>query len=296
MSENRILLIESAAHLGIDNSRLLIRRKDKPDTFVSPADIAVLVLHHPAIVLSGQVLQALAKAGAMALITDAQHLPAAMLTPWKGRSVAVRRLRAQIAMDNDTERKNHLWQNVVQSKITTQANTLRRLGRNGSLGLLRLRDKVKEGDHSNVEAQAARYYWRYLMPPGSKRQKRGAEDGVNVRLNFGYAVLRALLARAIATAGLNPILGMGHRSTENPFNLADDLMEPYRCMVERRVFAADFDGEFDAAARMDALQFLRDEIIVGKQNHRLPAAVGETVDSFSRLLSDGKATLALPEA
>lgn len=293
MSEHRALLIESAAGLAIDNGRLRIRRKDRADSFVLPADIAVLVLHHPAILLSGHVLQALAEAGAMVLVNDAQHLPLGMLQPWKGRSVVVRRLRKQIALDDKTAKG--LWRIIVDGKIATQANTLRILKLNGALGLERLRQKIKDGDPENVEAQAARYYWRYILPKDAKRHKRGAEDGINARLNFGYAVLRALVAREIAVAGLTPALGVGHQNVDNAFNLADDLMEPYRCMVDRQVMSCNYREEFNAAARVESLNFLSAEIAIGKQHYRLPAAISETVKSYVRILNNHKEKPALPE-
>jgi CRISP-associated protein Cas1 len=217
MSENRVLLMESPSRLSINLERLRIERKDQSDAFVLPSDIAVLILHHPAILISGQALAALTAAGAMLLLTDAHHLPSGLLLPWGGNTVLGGRLRQQIALDGQ-EQAGLLWARIVAARIGTQAINLRSLALPGALRLERLAAQVDSGDRSNLEGQAARYYWRRLLPQGRAREKQGATDPINVRLNFGYAVLRSLVARELAAAGLNPALGLGHRSLENPFN------------------------------------------------------------------------------
>lgn len=163
-------------------------------------------------------------------------------------------------------------------------------------------DKVEPGDTSNHEAQAAKHYWKHLWPEGFKRAKQGAEDGVNARLNYGYAVLRSLLARAAVAAGLQPLIGVGHRSEENPLNLVDDLMEPYRFVVEQHVaelLADDADAPFDATARKAVAACAGRDVRMDEQVFRMPAAVEATIESFTRLLDalgSGQRGLVLPEA
>ena len=288
MSAHRILLIENPAELAIQNGRLWIRRHKMEDAFILPDDIAVLVLHHHAICLSVHVLRALTQAGSMILVTDEHHNPSGVLWPWAGGSVLVRRLRQQITLDG-TEKQKLLWSQLVQSRIATQAMNLRHFSRKGALRLERLCLKVEPGDRSNLEAQASRHYWRHLLPEGIRREKRGSTEPFNIRLNFGFAVLRSLVAREIAAAGLNPALGLGHHSSENPFNLADDLMEPYRFTVERQVLAGNVSESFDGAARVALLGFLSSKVELAGRTFRLPPAVAETVASLTRILN-GKQT------
>jgi CRISP-associated protein Cas1 len=126
-------------------------------------------------------------------------------------------------------------------------------------------------------------------------RKQGAEDVTNAALNFGYAVLRSLVARELAVASLIPMLGIGHDNRENSFNLADDLMEPYRYLVERIVFnLRNTTSEFDAKARMAVLILIKQTVTLGNLEFRLPAAVRETVSSYVRALESHSGALALP--
>lgn len=294
MTNHRVLLIENPAQLSVDLGRLRIRRDGLPDAHVSPSDIAVLCLHHHTIQLSVHALRVLAEAGASVLVTDATHHPCATLLPTQNNGDLVRRLRRQIWLDTAPD-KPLLWQRIVQARLRTQAANLRVLGRKGALRLERLAGQVLQGDRSKCESQGARHYWAHLFPKGFRREKRGATDPINARLNFGYAVLRAAIARALVQAGLNPALGLGHNNLENPFNLADDFIEPYRFVVERHVAQMDEWGEFDSRARKSALGFLETEILMGKAGYRLPAAIAESVASFVRFLDAPKAALLLPE-
>ena len=294
MSEHRILLIEHAAALSIDLGRLRIRRPEHPDAFVAPSDIAVLCLHHHGIQVSVHVLRALAEAGAGVLVTDALHLPCAWLWPHDRNGLLARRLRQQIALDAHAKR-GELWQALVAARLRTQAANLRALNRRGGLRLERLARLVAPGDVGHHEAQGARHYWAHLFPEPFRREKQGSQDPVNVRLNFGYAVLRSLVARTLVAAGLNPALGLGHASGENAFNLADDFLEPYRFVVERRVALLAETGDFDGPARVRLLGFAADAVRLNGADHRLPIALQESVASYLRILEGRDGALALPE-
>ena len=292
MSEHRILLIENPACLSIDLGRLKIRREGHSDSFVLPRDIAVLCLHHHTIQISVQALRALAEAGAGVIVTDAIHHPCAWLLPSVGNGDLVRRLRQQMILDG-TSHKGILWQAIVQARLRTQAANLRILKRKGILRLERLANEVLPGDSSKCEGQGARLYWTHLFDQNFRREKQGSEDAVNARLNFGYAVLRSMVARSLVMAGLNPALGLGHCSTENPFNLADDFIEPYRFVVEHFVASGEF-GEFDGIARKRLLGFVEKEIKLNNSSYRLPSAINETVASFIRILDRRGKELILP--
>ncbi|GAB7563619.1 hypothetical protein LG202_16580 [Methylobacillus methanolivorans] len=293
MSDHRILLIENPASLSVDLGRLRIRRDGFDDNFVPPKDIAVLCLHHYTIQISVQALRVLADAGASVLVTDEFHHPCAWLLPQVGNGDLVRRLRQQMALDSSVA-KGKLWQAIVQARLSTQAANLRVLNRRGALRLERLAKEVQPADKTKCEGQGAKHYWAYLFDEDFKREKEGAGDAINSRLNFGYAVLRSMVARSLVMAGLNPALGLGHSNMENPFNLADDFIEPYRFVVERHV-ALGPSGEFDGKARKEILRFVEQEIKLNGAGYRLPAAINESVASFVRVLDGRGEYLQLPQ-
>lgn len=293
MSEHRILLIENPARLSVDLGRIRIEREDQKDVFVLPADIAVLLLHHHTIEITSQVLRVLADNRSIVLVTDDKHHPSGWLTPMYGLPQASLRLQQQMSLTPETQAR--LWQAIVQSRIKTEAANLRRFKLNGALRLERLAAQVEPGDRAHAEGQAAKHYWCCLFGEDFKRDKRGADDSLNVLLNYGYAVLRALLARELAVASLMPMLGIGHMSRENPFNLADDFMEPYRYIVERRIRQhQDQLGEFNTQVRMIVLGFIKETVKLGSMEFRLPAAARESVGSYVRILESGRGGLALP--
>lgn len=286
MSQHRVLLIEHQAHLCIDLGRLVIRRTGQDDVFILPADIAVLCLHHPAITLSAQALQTLSGEGAVVLLTDSKHQPLAQVYPLLAPMRQTLRLFQQWQLDGHALR-GVIWQQLIRGRLLGEAAVLKALGQKGHLYLQRLADKVMPADESQCEGQGARHYWKHLFTERFIRAKQGADDAINSRLNFGYAVLRSMIARSLACAGLNGSLGMGHRNMQNPFNLADDLIEPYRFIVEWQV-ARDMpltSGQpFDGAARKALLQVLTLEIPLPDGSYRLTSAIDATVDSLVRVL------------
>lgn len=292
MAVDRILLIENPAELSIDIGRLRIRQDGKENAFVSPSDIGVLILHHHTVGLSVTALRALASAGATVMVTDDVHMPAALLLPTAANRSAPSRLRRQIEHLR-TPIPDALWQSLVRVRIATQAATLRSLGLKGALRLERMIEEVEPGDRTHREGQAARHYWQHLFED-FKREKSGASDGVNSRLNYGYAVLRSLIARELVAAGLSCELGLGHKSVENPFNLADDFTEPYRFAVERHIRQIDCGAPLSSAGKKEVVSFVEREVRLGKSAYRLLAAVRETVASYVRILESNKGQLALP--
>lgn len=293
MSEHRILLIESPARLSVDLGRIRISRENEKDIFVAASDIAVVTLHHHTIEITAQALQLLVENRAILLLTDGKHHPSGWLTPMYGLPQASLRLQQQLALAHETRKR--LWQSIVRARIRTEAKNLRDLQLNGALRLERMVAEVQPGDESHHEGQAAKHYWDCLLGKDFKREKHGAEDFTNAALNFGYAILRSLVARELAVSSLTPMLGIGHDSRENSFNLADDLMEPYRYLVERIVFEQRGPtSAFDARARMALLGAVKQTVTLGNMDFRLPAAIRESTASYLRVLESGHGPLALP--
>ena len=293
MPDQRIILVENPAHLTIHTGRLRLSREGMELVHILPQDIAVLVLHHHTIQLSVSVLQALGAAGACILTTDAKHHPAALTLPYYGAPIQSQRLRQQI-QQLQTGQEAAIWQRIIQCRIRGQAHTLRRVVKKGAVRLERMAENVQPADHTKEEGQAARHYWAHLFPAGQGRMKQGAEDLTNIRLNFGYAILRSLIARELVAVGLNPALGVGHISQENPFNLADDFLECYRYLIENHVFSVQNGDEFDPTERRRLAAIVQESVTLGTVSFRLPHAIAETIASYCRWLDKGKGGLRLP--
>jgi CRISPR-associated protein Cas1 len=225
MSEHRILLIENPARLSVELGRIRIEREEQKALFILPSDIAVILIHHHSVEITAQALRVLVENRSIVIVTDEKHHPSGWLTPMYGLPQATLRLHQQINLN--PEIRARLWQSIVRARIKTESINLRHFELNGALRLDRLSTEVEPGDRAHAEGQAAKHYWDYFFGTDFKRDKQGAEDTLNAALNYGYAVLRAMVARELATASLTPMLGVGHISRENPFNLADDFMEPY---------------------------------------------------------------------
>ena len=300
MSEHRILHVESPASIGLDTGRLCIRAEGRPPWFGSVENVAALSLADPAIRVSSQALSALAERGAVVLLADDRHLPVALVQPVRASSLVAGRIRLQAEwLAAHPAHADELWADIVSAKLAMQADALKRRGLNGHLRLSRLAGRVTPGDASNVEAQAARHYWKCFFPSGFRRAKRDAADHLNAKLNYGYAVLRALVARHLALAGLEPSLGMHHRGATNPFNLADDLMEPLRPIVDGIVRDELMEeGPLDREARRALLGVMEHSVRLDDgREYRLHAALESIVQSLVRAMErPGRARLVLPEA
>lgn len=218
------------AFLSVRNEQLVIESKDQPTLTVPVAEIAIVLLSGQAVSLTQPVLAALLAANASVVIGGANHLPAGMLLPTSAHSLSTQRLFEQIEMSEP--RRKRLWQSVVIAKIRAQAACLAEHDIDPA-PLCALAARVRSGDPDNLEAAAAGRYWPLLM--GADFRRRADSPDCNRLLNYGYAILRAAVARSVCGAGLHPSLGIHHRARGNPFCLADDLMEPYRPLVDSEV-------------------------------------------------------------
>jgi len=195
------------------------------------SEVAVLLISNPVVTLTQAVLAGLADAGGVLVACDRRHMPAAMLLPLQANFAQAERFVQQTRVS--LPRRKRLWQAVVKSKISAQGAVLRALYGDDA-GLSRLAAAVRSGDTGNAESEAARRYWPRLFADPAFHRDREADDE-NRLLNYGYAVLRAIVARAVCAAGLHPSLGLHHHNRYNAFCLADDLMEPFRPIVDRAV-------------------------------------------------------------
>lgn len=227
----RIVDISEQAYVHVKHKQLHIDKKSETVAIIPIEDLGVLILQHPAIVISQSVIIACQENNVVIVFCDARHLPYSVILPLtESNSLHTKILKEQIQVALPVRKQ--LWQQIVKQKITAQIKTLEKFGKDGK-ALKHLVTKVKTGDRENHEAQAAQKYWPLLM--GKKFRRDTGADGINAMLNYGYAIMRAVVARAIVGSGLHPALGLHHHNQYNGLCLADDLMEPFRPWVDFKV-------------------------------------------------------------
>lgn len=193
-------------------------------------DIAAVVANAHGLTYSNNALVALSERGVPVVLCAANHMPAAIIWPVQAHHIQTGRMNDQIAASLPL--KKRLWAQLVRAKILAQGAALAAHGApNG--GFYLLSRKVRSGDPENVEAEAARRYWPLMLGTQFRRDQDGG--GANGLLNYGYAVLRAGIARAVMAAGLHPGFGLMHSNRSNPMVLVDDLMEPFRPVIDSEV-------------------------------------------------------------
>ena len=244
---NRILdFSELPARLRVHYQQLVVQRRDLPDVTMPLADLAVVVVSHPEVTYTQAVLAGLAEAGGAFVACNRKNLPVGMFLPLVSHYCQAERFAAQARAAEPVRKR--IWQQLVRAKVKAQAETLEALYGTDH-GLRALIALVRSGDPSNVEARASRRYWPHLFDDMNFRRHREDEDQ-NLLLNYGYAVLRAIVARAICGVGLHPSLGLHHHNRYNAYCLADDLMEPFRPIVDRSV--AQYVSTHDAVYKLEA--------------------------------------------
>lgn len=233
MTDDKIIDIsDMVVSLNVRLSNLVIDcGEELGKTMVPLTQVAALVLSNPHVSVTNAALAGVATNGGVVVVSDNKFQPAGMLLPLDSHYVQGERFRMQAAVTQPVQKR--LWQQIVRSKILAQAMTLKRLTGHDS-GLSYLVGRVASGDTGNLEAQAAQRYWPVVFNNPHFRRNRDAEDQ-NRLLNYGYAVLRALTARAICAAGLHPALGVHHHNRYDSFALASDMMEPFRPLVDETV-------------------------------------------------------------
>lgn len=231
---NRILDFSMGpAKLSFRNGLLVVEVPEKRIPPVPLDEIAAVILGHPQISMTHAALGQLGKAGIAVVCCDEKFRPSGMLLPMEAHHRQSQRFEKQANLT--VPKKKRLWQSIVVAKIFSQAQVLEEL-RGLDYGLRGYARRVGSGDPGNVEAHAARRYWTILFAEQEETFRRTDDDDVrNHLLDYGYAVLRSVVARCLCASGLHPSFGIHHRSPYNTFPLADDVMEPFRPAIDRVV-------------------------------------------------------------
>lgn len=247
------------------------------------ADIQGCIIISPDIHLSSAVLVEFLSHGICIQVTDDKYNPQGVLAPFVGHHLQNVRLSAQIALSESS--KGRFWQKVITKKIQHQMLHLEKLEKNVTV-LKKFSMEVKAKDEGNLEAQAARIYWRELFGDDFRRDPQ--MSGVNSFLNYGYAVLRSAVARSTVACGLNPSLGIFHKNMENPFCLVDDLMEPFRPYVDEIVYRYRDEVDLNTEIKKALVSVLEMPTIYMNQKKVLRSTIHDYCGSFTKAVLDKK--------
>ena len=287
----RNIKIESSIGLHIKNSQLIIG--DKGVSFPLE-DINCVLIENQSVTVSSYMLQEFAKNEIALYVCDEKHLPNAVLLPLVKHSRHFKMLTRQIEVGKPLIKR--LWQQIIVCKIKNQALCLKEMGLDGYDKLLAMTKEVQSGDKTHVEAKAAAYYFRALYGDEFTRDN---ECIINSAMNYAYAIIRGLIARSIVCYGLEPSLGMFHHSELNSFNLADDLIEVFRPLVDLYVAShfdiAEVDSDLTPQIKRDLFNIINYDMSMKGDKRVISNCIDMLVYSYSGAIQGNRTDLELPE-
>ncbi|MDR2187600.1 MAG: type II CRISPR-associated endonuclease Cas1 [Azonexus sp.] len=283
-------MISRPAKLRREHYSLAIEQEET--AFVPFEDIAVIVLNHREITLTHPVLSACAEYGIGLYATGSNHQPAGVFLPFLSHSRTTRMMRKQLAIARPAAKQ--AWAAMVKRKIENQAACLRLCGKKGVDRIESYARRVRSGDPDNLEGQAAAFYFAQLF--GSDFYRADEKRWTNAALNYGYAVLRGAIARGLVAHGLHPTIGLFHDSEQNAFNLADDLIEPFRPLVDLHVAkrAPVIEGDLTAEDKQTLIALLNIDVGMPQGKMSVMSAIEYAVESLLRIYEEDSSALDLP--
>lgn len=286
----RSIMISRPARLRREHYSLAIDQEQI--AFVPFEDIAVIVLNHREITLTHPVLSACGEYGISLFATGSTHHPSGVFLPFLPHSRATRWLRLQLKLARPVAKQ--AWATIVRRKIANQAACLQLAHRVGADRLESYEQRVRSGDSDNLEGQAAAFYFTQLF---GKDFRRNQNHFINAALDYGYAVMRGTIARALVAHGLLPSLGLFHASEQNAFNLADDIIEPFRPLVDLFVVNLDVpdDQELQPEVKAALINLLNVDVLMPRGRMSVLSAIEHVLESLARLYDgNDKTCLELP--
>jgi CRISPR-associated protein Cas1 len=307
----KTLYFGNPTYLSLKNAQLVIKLPEiekndtLPDSFktenvktIPIEDIGIVILDNKQITITHGLIEALLDNNCALITCDSNRMPVGLLLPLAGNSVQNERFTAQI--EASLPLKKQLWQQTVQAKIENQAFVLKEYRGAEVRNMLKWVDEVRSGDADNLEARAAVYYWSNLFE-NFKRDREG--EPPNNLLNYGYAILRAIVARALVASGLLPTLGIHHHNRYNAYCLADDIMEPYRPFVDKLVVEivdvgtycnTPLSAELTKEMKTKLLQIPVLDVMINNQRSPLMIAVSQTTASLAKCFLGESRKIAYP--
>ncbi|MBC7628370.1 type II CRISPR-associated endonuclease Cas1 [Ferruginibacter sp.] len=298
----RTICIENACFLKFSNEQMVVSyghikgMEDKPDKTVPIEDLGILVLEHQQITLTHYLLDKLVSANVAVITCNDTHHPTGLLMPLESNILQSERFRAQIEASEPL--KKQLWQQTVKAKISNQAAVIKKW--EGKYNLLTsLAASVRSGDEGNNEAVAAAHYWQNLFPPSWNFYRKRDGTAPNNLLNYGYAIVRAGMARAITGAGLLPTHGIFHRNRYNAYCLADDMMEPYRpyvdVVIRTIIHNTSAVATLTQELKVELLKIPTLDVLIDGDKSPLMVAMQRTAVSLARCYAGEQRKLLLPQ-
>lgn len=278
-------------HLSIHRGFLIVERDRKEVGRIALDDIHAVIVHAHGTTWSANLVAGLAERGAPIVFCASNHSPIAVTLPLEGHHAQNARMQAQLAVSKPLT--NRLWRRIVSAKITMQGSLLAARGIVGAEAFSHMARRVSSGDKENLEAQAARRYWPLLMGPDFRRNR--DMPGVNALLNYGYAVMRATCARTVVAAGLHPTIGIQHANRGNAFALADDLVEPFRPLVDALAQNMANEGieTLNPATKRRFARLIAFDLAIGGEASPVALAAARLAQSLARAFETGRTELAL---
>ena len=307
---NKTLCFSNPAYLSLRDAQLVIKLPEvekaenlsadfkKSAEVTRPIeDIGVVVLDNKQITITQGALEAMLENNCAVITCDSNHMPVGLLLPLVGNTTQNERFREQL--DASLPLRKQLWQQTMQQKIKNQAAVLNLCSNAETKCMQAWANDVRSGDPDNYEARAAVYYWKNLFGhiPRFIREREGVAP--NNLLNYGYAILRAVVARSLVASGLLPTLGIHHHNKYNAYCLADDIMEPYRPYVDRLVYDITeqygVDVELSKEIKSELLSIPTLDIVIGGKRSPLMVGVAQTTASLYKCFSGELRKIAYPD-
>lgn len=305
----KTLYFGNPAYLSLRNGQMVLKlpQVEKNDT-VSTAfkkqaertfpieDLGVVILDDKRITVTQGLIECLAENNCALITCDSTHHPSGLLLPLEGNTLLGERSRYQVECSKPLRKQ--LWQQTVQAKITNQAVNLKNLVHVENRNMLAWVGQVRSDDADNLEARAAAYYWKNIFPEFPHFVRGRFEEPPNNLLNYGYAILRAVVARSLVSTGLLPSLGIHHHNKYNAYCLADDIMEPYRpfvdSVVRHMITCYDSIEELTVEMKRELLSIPTIDVPINGQNRPLMVAVEQTTASLFKCFSGESKRLIYP--
>lgn len=302
----RTLYFGNPAYLSLKMKQLIIKMPQKDDgdlpvgedniKTIPIEDIGVVILDNRQITITQGLIEELLENNCAIITCDSKRMPTGLMLPLNGNTIQNERFRSQI--DASLPLKKQLWQQTIEAKILNQAAVLQYATGEEHRNMLVWAGSVRSGDSENMEARAAVYYWKTIFPDNPSFVRGQEGEMPNALLNYGYAILRAIVARALVGSGLLPTLGIHHHNRYNAYCLADDIMEPYRPYVDKiiieRITSEDI-LELNSETKIKLLNIPVTEVVINGRRSPLMLAVSQTTSSLVKCFRGESRRLIYPE-
>jgi len=279
----RVVYISKSCKLNYKNNNLVVNN-DKGETSIPLSDISVVLIENLSSLITTKLLTNLTQNKIVTIICDEYHLPNGILLPFNGKTRMLESYKYQVS--STKEFKNKLWDKIIKNKIYNQASVLQYASQDsGAIDLISMIEKIDCGDNLNIEAQAAQLYWKSIFSNRFHYFTRNMSDVRNSALNYGYAIIRSIIANTLSCKGFILYDGIHHMNELNQFNLADDIIEPFRAFVDLEVYEIfENDGydqeELTSELKKRLLSIVDNEVFINNQKFTLINAIEKYCDSI----------------